>query len=80
MHSIVGASVSSNAMDAQARAAWLVRRGLNDVDYVIIRYHTKYNKCTCMYGNMSLLSIFEYSFGTCLSRLQRTHSVECERS
>ena len=49
MHSIVGASVSSNAMDAQARAAWLVRRGwhgLNDVEYVIIRYHTKYNKCT----------------------------------
>ena len=39
MHSIVGASVSSNAMDAQARAAWLVRRGwrgLNDVEYVII--------------------------------------------
>ena len=75
--------MSSNAMDAQERAAWLVRRGwhgLNDVEYVTIRYHTKYNKCTCMYGNMSLLSTFEYSFGTCLSRLQRTHSVECERS
>ena len=63
MHSIVGASVSSNAMNAQARAAWLVRRGwrgLNDVEYVIIRYHTKYNKCTCMYGNMSLLSTFAF--------------------
>ena len=59
MHSIVGASVSSNAMDAQARAAWLVRR-LNDVEYVIIRYHTKYNTCTCMYGNMSLLSTFAF--------------------
>ena len=59
MHSIVGASVSSNAMDAHARAAWLVRR-LNDVEYVIIRYYTKYNKCTCMYGNMSLLSTFAF--------------------
>ena len=63
MHSIVGASVSSDAMDAQARAAWLVWRGwcgLNNVEYVIIRYHTKYNNCTCMYKNMSLLSTFAF--------------------
>ena len=26
----------------------------------------------------SMLFMDEYSFGTCLSQLQRTHSVECE--
>ena len=36
IHTIVGATMSSNAMDAQARAARLVRRGwcgLNHVEY-----------------------------------------------
>ena len=71
MQSIVGASVSSNAMDAQVREERLVWRGWCGTAgagrMVRPKLYVEYD-------------VDEYSFGTCLSRLQRTHSVECERS
>ena len=68
MHSIVGASVSSNAMDAQARAERVVRCGWCGA------------AGAARLVRRGMLFMDEYSFGTCLSRLQRIHSVECERS